>query len=319
VLVAVSPYHLTTREAPAMAALLLAERVLTMLPAPAGNGSAREAYTAGSRIPAYLAFMNTWAWTIPLWQTSLIVSELEGQSAVSDMQAVIGQVDQDERLAPLRRFMHSELYADERAYLSAVAADMLKGGPDPGINVPVAAALDRFATRHQIMVARAQPASVVQVAEARMGEGLGAVALPVLLQADADRILHAREVLADVLEPLWDAYDDLCTPGIDSPTSLEDAASAYAAAFESRRDEVTEGGADDQVRLIEGTVTLNALRMPSDVVLRSSLAAVENVSQARARLTDRDLAVPVPYDPLASQSFITLLVKPLGARQPRRR
>lgn len=316
-LVAVSPYHLTTREAPAMAALLLAERVLTMLPAPAGSESARGAHAAGARIPAYLAFMSTWAWTAPLWQAGVIASELEGQTAVEDMQEVSGRVDRDEQLAPLRRFMHSELYEDERAYLSAVAADLLKGGPDPGINVPVAAGLDRFATRHQIMVARAQPTSVVQVAEARMGERLGAVAVPVLLQSEAGRVLHARDVLGDVLGPLWDAFNEVAAGG--DAAILTDAAAAYAGAYEDRQAEIIEGGGDDDVRIVEGTVTISVMRMPADVVLRSSLAAVEGMTRRQARPAAPEPGLPALYDPMAGRSFTTLLIKPLGAGPPRRR
>jgi hypothetical protein len=216
--------------------------------------------------------------------------------------------------------MHSELYEDERAYLSAVAADLLKGGPDPGINVPVAAGLDRFATRHQIMVARSQPTSVVQVAEAKMGERLASVALPVLLQADADRILHAREVLLDVLEPLWNAYNDLGDPDVAGSAGLSEAATAYAAAYEARHEELVEGGTDDEVRIVEGTVTVNAMRMPTDVVLRSSLAAVEGMQgRRRSRGPELESNLPAAYDPLAGRSFVTLLIKPLGARPPRRR
>jgi len=302
-----------------MASLLLAERVLTMLPAP-GSSSATQATAAGVRIPGYLAFMNSWSWTVPLWQAGVMIAEHEGQTAVADMQAVSGRVESDELLAPLRRFMHSELYQDEQAYLSAVAADMLKGGPDPGINVPVAAGLDRFATRHQMLVARAQPSSVVQVAESKMAQRIEAVALPVLLQADADRILHAREVLADVLEGLWDAYDDL-TDDITGGASLSEAAAAYASAYEERQAEITDGGEDDQVRIIEGTVTINAVRMPSDVVLRSSLAAVEGLTgRQKSAPVALEGNLPAMYDPIASQSFISLVIKPLGARpQPRRR
>jgi hypothetical protein len=301
-----------------MASLLLAERVLTMLPTP-GSASATQATAAGARIPGYLAFMNSWSWTVPLWQAGVMIAEHEGQTAVADMQAVSGRVESDELLAPLRRFMHTELYQDEQAYLSAVAADMLKGGPDPGINVPVAAGIDRFATRHQMLVARAQPSSVVQVAESKMGERLEAIALPVLLQADADRILHAREVLADVLEGLWDAYDDL-TDDIPDGASLSEAATAYSNAYEERQHELTEGGEDDQVRIIEGAVTINAVRMPSDVVLRSSLAAVEGLTgRQKSAPVAIEGSIPALYDPFASQSFISLVIKPLGARPQQRR
>jgi hypothetical protein len=312
-LVAISPYHLTTREAPAMAALLLAERVLTIVPAP--EGPPPSALAAGARIPAYASFMSSWAWSIPLWKAGVITSELHGSNAVQDMHAVSGMVDRDEQLAPLRRFMHSELYEDERAYLSAIAADVLKGGPDPGINVPVAAGLDRFAARHDLFVARAQPTSVVQVAEARLGETLGSVALPILLQADADRLLHAREVLAGPIDALWTAYASIADQG--GSDSLREAAAFYTDAFRARFDDLAADCADDQVRMVEGTVIISAMRMPADVVLRSSLAAVAGMERAPRRAEPGSL--PALYNPDAGRSFISLFIKPLGASPARRR
>ncbi len=318
-LVAVSPYHLTTREAPAMAALLLAERVLTLLPTPSGSETARSAHAAAGRIPSYLAFMNTWTWTVPLWKAGVILSELDGHSPVAEMQAVSTQVEHDEHLAPLRRFMHAELYEDERAYLSAVAADLLKGGPDPGINVPVAAAIDRFATRHRAIVARPQPSSVVQQTEARMGERLAAIALPVLIQADADRILHAREVLADVLQPLWAGFEALADSDGAETDALESAAAAYGIAFQNRHDDIVDDAAADEVRLVEGAVTISALRLPTNAVLRSSVAAVEHLSRAPASIPAIEGTLPALRDPLAGRSFLSLLIKPLGARPAPRR
>jgi len=49
----VSPYHFTTREAPVMAAVLLADRVFTLLPSPNGEG-ATAARSAADRVPEYL-------------------------------------------------------------------------------------------------------------------------------------------------------------------------------------------------------------------------------------------------------------------------
>jgi hypothetical protein len=329
--VAVSPYHLTTREPPAMAALLLAERVVTMLPAPVDQADIAQAHTAAGEVPAYLAFMKSWTWTAPLWRAGVLAAELDGQSAVADMHEVFTQVSRDHHLAPLRHFMHEGIADDEHRYLNAVAADVLKGGPDPGISIPVIAGLDRFATRHQLLVARPQPTSVVQVNEAKVGLSLGAVAVPVLLQADADRILHAREVMSDVLEDLWTAYANLdqaaceleggvlVSPGVPAQEAAEvtKAAAAYATAYESRREDITDDSESDEVRLVEGTARVAAIRMPTDVVLRSSLAAVAGLrkqppnGQAPAGL--------VPFDPLTGRCFVSLMIKPLGSAPARRR
>jgi hypothetical protein len=328
-IIAVSPYHLTTREAPAMAALLLAERVVTMLPAPVDQVSRDEAQAAAGSVPAYLAVMKSWTWTAPLWKAGVITAHLDGESAATEMQLVSGQMSSDEHLSPLRRFMHDEL-VDERAYLSALAADLLKGGPDPGISVPVMAGLDRFATRHQLLVARPQPTSVVQVAEAKLGEGLSTVAAPVLLQADADRIQHAREVLQDVLENLWTAYDNLAlavgqsalgSPGVpvQEVEAVGQAAAAYSKAFAERRADILDDCEADEVRVVEGTVTIAAMRMPSDAVLRSSLAAMTGLSKAPRESRNGAMpTLPAVRDPLQGRCFTTLIIKPLGQGQRRR-
>jgi hypothetical protein len=336
-LIAVSPYHLTTREAPAMAALLLAERVVTMLPAPVDRADLSEAHTAAGQVPAYLAFMKSWTWTAPLWRGGVLSAEVAGQTAVGDMHEVFGKVSRDQQLAPLRHFMHEGLAEDERAYLNALAADVLKGGPDPGISIPVMAGLDRFATRHEVLVARPQPTSVVQVAEAKMGLALTAVALPVLIQADADRILHAREVLQDVLTPLREAFDKLAhaatelqdgilvSPGAppEESAAVTEAATAYASAFDSRREDILDDCQADEVRVVEGTVRIAAIRMPVDVVLRSSLAAVSGMRSKRASLNgsppETPTNLPAPFDPVVGRSFVSLMIKPLGAGLPRRR
>jgi hypothetical protein len=332
-LVTVSPYHLTTREVPAMAALLLAERVVTMLPAPVDKADLAEAHTAAGEVPAYLAFMKSWTWTAPLWRAGVLSAEVDGQSATLEMHEVFGQIARDEHLAPLRRFMHEGLAEDERLYLSAVAADVLKGGPDPGISIPVIAGLDRFATRHQLLVSRPQPTSVVQVNEAKAGVALSAVALPILVQADADRLVHAREVLADVLEELRAAYHDLAAaacemeggvlvsvglPAVEAK-GVGEAASAYAEAFEARRADITDDCESDEVRLVEGTVRVAAIRMPSDVVLRSSLAALAGMEKRQASTGPSTSKLPAPFDPVLGQSFVSLMIKQLGAAPARRR
>jgi hypothetical protein len=333
-LLALSPYHLTTRDPPAMAALLLADGVVTMLPAPVDRADLSEARTAAGQVPAYLVFMQSWTWTAPLWRAGVLTAEVDGQSAANDMREVFTQIARDAHLAPLRHFMHEGLVDDERRYLSALAADVLKGGPDPGISIPVIAGLDRFAIRCHALVSRPQPTSVVQANEAKMGLNLSAVALPMLLQADADRLIHAREVLGDVLRDLRAAYDDLASaaceleggvlvsPGVpaEQARQVTAAAAAYASAFESRRADLTDDCESDEVRCIEGTARVAAVRMPSDVVLRASLAAVSGMTRrpatAAAPATPN---LPTPFDPILGQSFVSLMIKPLGAAPPRRR
>jgi len=281
--IAVSPYHLTTREPAALAAMLLADRVVTMLPAPLEGQEWGAIRSAAERVPRYLEFMQSWQWTMPLWTEGVIVSGLEGQEAVGELRAVCERIDRSEHLAPLRAIMKADLFEDHERYLDAVARDLLKAGPDPGITVPVAAGLDMFAMRHGAMVARSDPSSVVQKAEAELGAQAFAAALPVFLQASAERILDARELLEPQLQELRIAFDRVSAASLDNPEPGELRAilaapgKAYAEAFESQRELLFVSDPDDDVRPVEGTVMLTGMVLPPDCVLESSLKAMRTL------------------------------------------
>ncbi len=142
-------------------------------------------------------------------------------------------------------------------FLDLLSADILKGGPDPAMNIPISATLDVFASRHGMVVARAAPISVAQRAEAHLGQRLFAVALPVLLHASARLILRLRDELGKELAALRAALADACREGAGEDKIKEEtqarisiAAKTYAAAFESLRRRL-EGRDDDQgVRII---------------------------------------------------------------------
>jgi hypothetical protein len=317
--IAVSPYHLTTREPAAIAALLLARRVVTMLPAPF-NGDRTHAEELSARIPTYLGFMNSWRWSVPLWKAGIVCSALDGDDAVDDVRAACARIAVDERYSPLRVLMKPELFETEDSYLNAVARDLLRAGPDPAITVPVAAGMDRFAIRHGLAVARSEPASVVQRAEERLGRRAFAVAAPVLLQATAERVLAAREILGAELTDLRQALAAFVE--VDVPMTADDlvhaqgdlavAARSYAAAFESSRDELLAPDDTDEVRPVEGTVAITGLVLPSDAVLTSSVDALRTIAPSLARSSDTATNLPALRDPLEGHGVLTLVIRPLG-------
>jgi hypothetical protein len=298
--IVVSPYHLTTREPAAMAALLLAREVVTLLPAPLdGSGSSSSALAAARRVPTYRAFVESWAWTQPLWQSGLLTSNIEGDSPAHDMFDVGQKIAAEEALGPLRQFTHEEFYDDERRYLGALAADLLKGGPDPGISVPLAAGLDRFGARHGMTIARSAPVSLAQKAEATLATQSSSAVVPILLQASAQRILHAREVLADALENLWDAQP-------------LDGLRIFADTFARRREEVLEDCRNDEIRVVEGAANITLMTLPGDAVLRSSLTALAAMGPRRSHEVRNTENLPARYDHLDQTPIATLVVRPLG-------
>lgn len=321
-LIAVSPYHITSREPAAVAAFLLAERVVTLLPAPFTPHRQR-AQEVAQRVPRYLDFMLSWQWSVPLWEAGVICSALEGQTAMPDVRAAHSRIAADDQYRSLRGLMKPELFEAEEDYLDAVARDLLKGGPDPGITVPVAAGLDRFAQRHGVAVARSEPASVVQHAERRLGEPIFAVAIPVLLQASAERLLEAREILeaelADLREAMAAQTAQPASTGRNGAgkAHLQAAAAAYTAAFTRRHADLTDSEGED-IRIIDSTVSITGLSLPIDAVLTSSLQAMRTIAPA-ARTNGDHAAAPQPGPTsLGPQRLLTLIIKPLGRPTPRR-
>jgi len=213
--------------------------------------------------------------------------------------------------------MREQLFDSERGYLEAVGADLLKGGPDPGITVPIAAGLDRFAARHGLLVARPQAVSVVQRAEARLGREVFCVALPVMLQASAERLIAVRDLLENALTALRDAIDDVSLlewndPHEGSLERLKSAARAYAQSFEREHEEIIARDEDDDLKVIVGTCALSLVLMPFDAVLRSSVEAAGILVGSRVESAGLRSNLPVRIADGDGGHVLSLVVRPLG-------
>ncbi len=322
-LVAVSPYHLTTREPAAIAALLLAERVVTLIP----GSDRRSAEQAAARSPHYLDFVMSWEWSVPLWEEGLITGAIDGHEASRDVRAAYAKIHAEECYSPLRSLMRPELLDAEDEYLDAIARDLLKGGPDPAISVPLAAGMDQFAIRCGASVARSHPTSVVQVAESKLGSRAFAFAAPVLLQAGAESLLMARELLEPELTELRLAIGAMTNPAlrtnghanIEPAERLEAAASKYARAFDRQREDLlaTEG---DELRVVDGVVAITGLVLPGDAVFTSSLAALGAMSGIGANGNGNGKHAPAAANgALGHAHVLSLLVKVLGRAPASRR
>jgi hypothetical protein len=327
--IAVSPYHLTTREPAAATAFLLGSSVVTMLPAPMNGRERERVEQVAALVPRYLDFMESWRWTVPLWNAGVIGAEWEGDVAAHEVRAVCNMIAGDERFTPLRRLMKPEVFETDERYLDAMAADLLKGGPDPSFTVPVAAGMDRFATRHGLAVVRSEPVSVVQRAEERLGERIFALAMPVLLQASAERFLLARDLLESrlaairaVMTQLADVVESGESNGHSAElrARLSAAAREYAREFAARREELLEpptSDDEDDVRMIDGVVSITGMFLPADAALTSSLAAMRAISPALVRLPSDAQGSNLPAPLAESRRVFTLLVKVMGRPRPR--
>ncbi|MDX2016585.1 MAG: hypothetical protein SFY95_02960 [Planctomycetota bacterium] len=316
--IAVSPYHLTTRELPAMASALLAARVVTLLPVPGAARSASDLEAASERLPNYRAFVQSWRWALPLFRAGVLVSVHDDQDLRGDIRAVAARIDREPDLAALRSLMKPELFDEPRRYLEAMAADVLKGGPDPAITVPLTAGLDRFASRTGLLVARSSAVSVAQKAEAALARERGVTVVPVLTQASAERVLAMREELDAELSELREAF------GSGDAEDLAASSRAYARAFPDALARVRAmPGEDDEPRIVEGLVSIASVHLPADAVLRSSLGAMRavfgtrgtaSVAEAFCEADEDDARLPVPAEP--AREVAALVFREVGARRP---
>ncbi len=314
----VSPYHLTTREPVALATLLLAQRVVTLMPAPFATMCAEDLRGAAASLPRYRRFVESWRWTEPLWRSGTLCAGIGGADAVEDVRRVCERLATGEH-AELLPLMRMGLFEDEREYLEALAGDVLKGGPDPGICVPVSAGLDRFAVRHGLMVARSAPASIAQKAEEAMGRRVFAFSMPVLSQATGETMSDVREDAAEMLAPLRAAVgragelvaEDGGGDAIGAQArEIAGAAREIAGELGELMEHAARSCDRDDVRAIAATATVTGLVLPVDAVLRSSGRAAR--AMLGSAVAGAETTVPVVADPLAGGKFVALVVKIVG-------
>ncbi|MEL6498516.1 MAG: hypothetical protein AAF937_03740 [Planctomycetota bacterium] len=298
---ALSPYLLTTREPAAMVAMLLADHVVTVVPSPDGVATRETVGRAAGSIPSYLELLESWSWSMPLWQAGAIASDFEGDDAIDDIRAALVQIETDDRFAAMRPLMHAALEDTGEVYLRRFADDLLKAGPDPAISVPVAAGLDRYAGRLGLIVVRGEPSSVAAKQESGLMRTIARFAVPALMQAGGQRLLVAREELRDELDALRDAIDD------GDEGSIRTAAGAVNDAVERIAEDLTRVTDPDEPRTILGMASVTLAELPAEAVQRSSCLAA-------GRMLGRDAS----FESVTDGAIVrTMVVRRMGSRTGR--
>lgn len=314
---ALSPYHLATREPPAMAALVLGTRSVTLMPHPADGPSRASVMLAVRRSPRYLRLMEAWRWSVPLWRSGVISTGAMGEQAGADVPGVYGDIRNDPSLSELRPLTRAaDALVDERpeAFLDAISADLLRGGPDPGFSIPLNAALERFSGRHGLIVVRGAPASVAQRAESRLAEKVFSLALPMLVRADAHRLLLLRSDLDQPLRAVRRAVVRSFAAGV-ADSGLAPAVARYTERFREWAD-LGHGSGDDEAgeRVVVAFIGITGVLMPADAVLRSSRAAVKSVGGYAGVGSPRRCGSDGPGDRAGAPALLpTLIVREMNA------
>lgn len=305
-----------------MVALLFANNAVTLVPGPFRAVSAAAARKAAERSPKYRDLVAAWGWSSPLWTEGVIAGELLGESPTGDMRQIARRIDQDGSLEILRGLMRPELFDSETRFLELVGSDLLKGGPDPAITVPIAAAIDNFASRHGLFVARSQPTSVVQKAESKLAAEAVSIAVPAILQASGEQFVIVRDLLERELGDVRLALD----AARESPSAamtdacrreLNRAARAYADAFDREHEEIVSPASDDDERVIVGTVVISLSWLPFDAVLRSSVEAAGVLVGRRAAAQPAAGKLPAKSWCEGSSTVPSLTIRIMGSTKSR--
>lgn len=329
-ILAVSPYHLSLRDPAAMAALLLADRVVTYRPSPSrlqrgpdgGAGEAGRAVVAAAveRAPWLLRMMEAWRWSMPLWRAGVVDAGVGPDDAGADVDGLWSELGCEAGLRapildPIRALLDPRLQDGPDERLDRVCADVARGGVDPGIGVMVTAGLDRFAHRRRAVIVRAGSppggGSVTQRAEAAMGRKVFAVALPVLVRASGERVVRARESLRPSLEALRPALAAAYHAEGGDHAALADAAATYADAFGRARPHLVRGDDDEGFRVQDGLVSLSGVMMPADAAIRSGLTAARVLLRLRRGIEEHP---GFPAAPRVDAEMETLVIRAMNVR-----
>ena len=285
-IVALSPYHLTTREPPAMASLLLAERVVTLVPAAPEEvgGDERARFERAVRtVRPYHTLLDSWRWCEELWRAGVITSTHDGMDPAAEVRAEFERLASGAHAA-LEPIVARGIETDPWGMLGAIAKDLLRGGPDPAISLPVAAGLDAFAARMGLICARSAPASLAQRLEEGMGMRLAGFTAPILVQAEGERLLEAREALAGPIDRVRARVAAVCAGESGALAALRDVTHAYATAFEEIRSHLTRCDDPMDLRVVVRTVSISLVGLPADCVLRAASLAARQVRMTRERV-----------------------------------
>ena len=313
----VSPYHLTTREAPAMVASLVCDSAVTFLPSPPGRDLESFADAVASA-PRYRALLDSWAWCSPLWDAGVLAQARDGCDPGDDVVSACERLMADETLEPLRGLAQRELFDSVDRFLDLVSRDILRLGPNPGVSIPVSHGLDEFALAQGLIVIRSEPTSLVQRFERRLARRLGAVSVPIIQQGDGRCIMEARDALAEPLDQLRDAIEAILVDAAcdnddtfhSADARLSESAQNYACEFAQIEDELARVPRNDEPQFIAGQVTLTLATLPRGAVFAAALSTGQRLvhvgTRERLQTSDND------------ERFAVLFVKSLGTNGGRR-
>ncbi len=273
-----------------MVSLQLADRVATLLPEPAHLTSAADLRRAARMAPQYQTLLDEFTWLTLLWREGIVRGELEGRSPLGAIRRTLARLAEEDAWEVLRRFVDVDRFTGDVRALDALAHDILRGGPDPAMTIPLVAGLDAFALAGGAIAARGPAESIAQRAELAMGRRCVHFAIPAVIQGEASVLLRVRHLLEARRIELVDAIEGAF---VGDAEPVRRAARAYADTFDALRDEIERVDDPDDVMVRIEQVTIRAVRLPEDAVLRSSVEAAYRFERMATMRLDEPSSLPL--------------------------
>jgi len=325
-IVVVSPHELTARTPTAIAALTLATQVVTLLPTPLEGADPQSIRQAMDRSPRFSALMQNWRWMAPLWRETVLASSFNAQTPLDDVLSATERINADPALAPLAALVSRQTFQSTDTYLDALCQDLLRGGGNPTITIPVTAGLERFAARHALITMSSPAPSLAGRIEAKGVSALARIGVPLFTRAGATLILRARESLGEPLAALRESIDRLHALVRTSPApepvarlvrdDLEPRARTYEAAFLAQRQPLIAQSKDDDDQPVEGPrahhLSLSfGLLEPATALTAATHAARRAIPAAGRRPGQRPETSDAPETALATRRAMTIAARVL--------
>lgn len=321
-----SPYLLTARDPAALTAMLLGDHVTTLLPVPQGALDRVSVRAAMRRSPRFARLLESWRWIAPVFEAGVAGSTARGRDPVEDAgacreriesadpsgqradgrrRARRGEAASDAPAGGLRGFLHEGPISGTPEALERLSDDLAKGGPDPGLSVPILGGLDAFASSVGGVTVRAGsrgaggPAarnagahwrgSVAQRAEALLAQPVFSVGMPIYTQADGETLLEARRALAGPLAGVRRAMAEAFAAAGEAggaqavrSAGVAEAARVYSHAFAQFIGVRGRGGdGADGVQVLDGFVRVSGVLLPEDAAVRAAEAAGAGLLRAQ--------------------------------------
>lgn len=315
---AISPYHLTTRELPAAVALMLADRAVTIVPEPA-EGHGRQAVRASlERVPRLLRVLEAWRWSGPLWRAGYLAGESDDERPFASIPKAAMELAAAPALSRLAAANAPVAEPGDSAdrWLDSFCTDLLRGGPDPAMSTVATAALDRFAAARGFVAVRGSTDSLTQRAELRLMKKRFSVAIPVMSRAAGGRIIELRRSLRGELARLRAAIAaEFGASQRPSPegADLEDAVAEYSEGFE-RWFAVTARDDENAERTMRAFVSLTGAALPANSAVLCAQAAVQSTARSAARPGTAFDRRESASDRMYSPDLRVLIIRPMNVR-----